>query len=95
MPTDNTKILTKDDIEIRVDENIPCGQAYLLDVSYLTDPKAIAFVGECKTRFLGFVCCEKQRKDCTEHLAEVVAIINRMIGDKIQAFVSDNHRTFH
>lgn len=95
MPTNNTEILTKDDIEIRVNENIPCGQAYLVDISFLADPKTLAFVGLAKTRFIGYVCCERQKKSCEEHLEEVVKVINQMVNNKVQAFIADSHRTIN
>jgi len=95
MPTNNIEILSKDDIEIRVNENIPCGQAYLIDVSFLSDPKTKAFVGKCDKRFIGFVCCEKQKKSCEENIEEVVRVINEMVEMKVQAFIADNHRTIN
>jgi len=95
MPTSNIEFLTKDDIEIRVNENIQCGKAYLVDISFLTDPKTKAFVGKCNKRFIGFVCCEKQKKSCEENIEEVVKVINQMVNDKVQAFITDNHRTIN
>jgi len=93
--TNNIEILSAEDIEIRVNENIPCGQAYLVDISFISDPKVVEFVGKCDKRFIGFVCCEKQKESCEANIEEVVKVINRMVNDKVQAFIADNHRTIN
>lgn len=66
-----------ENIEIRVDEKVPCGLSCLVDTTYLTGESAEA-VGEHSTRFICYVCCEKQKIKIEKHMSELSGICEQM-----------------
>lgn len=93
MPTDNIEI-TEKDIEIRVVTELKCGQAHIVDVTYLKSPESIAFVGPNPKRFFIFVCCEGQKDIAEESISDIQRICNNMVRDGTQAYMVETQKWF-
>ncbi len=80
---------TKSIVSILLHQAVPCGNAFIIDTKGVLTGLSLEFLAafNISTRFVCFVCCEKQKDHAIEHIKEVERICNEMIEGNLSAYI--------